>query len=496
LIDERPPTLILQSGVTLAIVDGLLLASCFFAPLVAALGAQVLFLHWERAHTVEAGVAFLAVAAGAALLRGAMTRLLPPWLRVVAFLAIAAVPLLALVATLLRSAPDPDGLIALASDRQVRLGGVAALAGLSVAACVFANRTLAVMRLARLVLMPVLLVAIVTFFRLLVSTPATAVGANAVPAGATADRPSGHVLVLLFDELSAARVYAGSEIAPQLTHLSRLGTTSRHYLNATSPGGMTLEALAGYVALRRFDDLEIDRDRLIERRRDGSRVPATLADATGLFARARAAGYRTELVGTYLPYCALLVGALDRCEDFSFYNASSIDATFSPLDAVSTNLMFLPRPFPVGYFKRLAFAEHQRRLTDRLESLASTDFDPQPTLRFVHFSLPHSPFIFTNGVFDPPPDPFADDEAAYWQQVLYVDRLLGRLLQRLEATGVSEATTIVVTSDHEWRSYSRRAQWPRVPLIVHRASQSTREIDDRPAEAEAVIAALLRPPPA
>ena len=472
--------------------DGLILAACFFAPLIAALDAQVLFLHWEVVHTAEAWLAFFAIAGLAAGLRGLISRVRPPRLQVAALLILAAPPLMALIATLLRNVPDQRFLIAQAASPAVRAAGVGMLAASAAVALVFPLRTLAVMRVGRVVLAPVLLVTIATLLRMMLGggasshTVRSAIGS--IPA------PAGHVLVLLFDELSVSRVYQGSAITARLSHLARLGATSRHYLNATSPGGMTLEALAGYVALRRFDDIEIDGDDLIERRRDGGRAPIDLARAEGLFARARAAGFRTELFGTYLPYCQLLAAQLDRCEDFSFYNASSVDASFSPLDAISTNLIFLPRQFPTGYFKRAAVAEHQRRLTDRLEALAASDFDPRPTFRFVHFNVPHSPFIFTNGVFDPPRDPLADDEEAYRQQVLYVDGMLGRILQRLDATGLTPTTTVVTTSDHEWRTYSARARWPRVPLIVHRPLQATPEIDDRPAEAEAVIGELVRSP--
>jgi hypothetical protein len=494
LIDRRAATADRRRRVAGVLFDGLILAACFFAPLIAALDAQVLFLHWEIAHTVEAWLAFLAVAGIAATLRRLISRLRPPRLRVAAFLMLAAPPLMALVATLLRSVPDQRFLIAQAASSPVRLGGVAMLAVSAAIALAFPARTLAVMRVGRVVLAPVLLVTIAALLRTSIDGTSTVTIPSTTTTGSMPSVPAGHVLVLVFDELSVSRVYEGADITDGLPHLARLGATSSHYLNATSPGGMTLEALAGYVALRRFDDIEIEGDHLIERRRDGARAPINLSHGEGLFARARAAGFRTELFGTYLPYCQLLAAQLDRCEDFSFYNASSVDAFFSPLDAISTNLIFLPRQFPTGYFKRAAVAEHQRRLTDRLEALAASDFDPPPTLRFVHYNVPHSPFIFTNGVFDPPRDPLADDEEAYRQQVLYVDRMLGRILQRLDTTGLTSSTTIVVTSDHEWRTYARRTQWPRVPLIVHRPLQTTREIDDRPAEAEAVIGGLLAPP--
>jgi hypothetical protein len=469
--------------------EGLILASCLLAPLVAALNAQAMFLQWRAIDTIEAVVALGGVALVAACLLEAAARVRSLRIRVAAILAIAAFPVAALVLTLLRSVPSRRALIFYAADPWLRVAAMVCLGAGLVAALAKPAWTHALLRAGRLVLAPVLMVTVFTFIRVSagVMSLATPAGMPVATPGAT---PPGHVLVLIFDELSFEQIYRGRDIAGDLPNLARFGSSARHYFNARSPGDMTLEALAGYVTLRRFRHIEVDDHALMDVRAD-LRREAVAFDAEGnVFARARAAGYRTELSGWYYPYCELLTRVLDRCEQYSFYNTSTVRPGLSPLDAFRTTFILLPRQFPSGFLKSWAFADHQRLLTDRLHAAATRPFDDRPTFRFVHLSVPHAPFVFTENGFDPPFDALAEDEERYRRQLVYVDGLIGGVVSQLHSSGVFDKTTVVITSDHEWRAWTGRSRWPHVPLLVHRRSQTAREDDDAPVAAEDIIGSL------
>jgi hypothetical protein len=469
--------------------DGLILASCLLAPLVAALNAQAIFLQWRALDTLEAVLALAGIAVVAALLLDAAKRLRSLRFRVVAILAIAALPIATLAVTLLRSVPSRRALIVYANTPLVRVLAMVCLAAGLIAALAKPVWTQALIRAGRVVLAPVLMVTLLTFIRASAGefSRATPAGLPVAPAGVT---PPGHVLVLMFDELSFEQIYRGRDIAADLPHLARFGSSARHYFNARSPGGMTLDALAGYVALRRFRHIEVDDHALIDVQADGRREPVAFDAEGNLFARARAAGYRTELSGWYYPYCELLTTLLDGCEQYSFYNASTVRPGLSPLNAFRTTLILLPRQFPSGFLKSWAFADHQRLLTEQLYAAATRPFDDRPTFRFVHLSVPHAPFVFTGNGFDPPLDALAEDEERYRQQLVYVDGLIGAVVGQLQASGVSDKTTVVITSDHEWRAWTGRSRWPHVPLLVHRRSQAAREDEDAPVAAEDIIGSL------
>jgi len=101
----------------------------------------------------------------------------------------------------------------------------------------------------------------------------------------------------------------------------------------------------------------------------------------------------------------------------------------------------------------------------------------EPSLWYIHFLLPHSPWTYlpSGERYDVRPAPgwgadevWAANQAAvdqYWQRHLlqlgYADRVLGRLLDRLRATGLYDRALVVVTADH---GVSFRAGQKRRPL--------------------------------
>jgi arylsulfatase A-like enzyme len=113
--------------------------------------------------------------------------------------------------------------------------------------------------------------------------------------------------------------------------------------------------------------------------------------------------------------------------------------------------------------------------------------DARGTFSWVHLIVPHAPYVFdARGAIHPL------DYRAYWadqteyrraltayrRQVGFVDRLLGRFLDRLQAEGLVEDAIVIVTSDHGFHSlhpfgrpelidgFEASAARPRVPLIV------------------------------
>jgi hypothetical protein len=102
---------------------------------------------------------------------------------------------------------------------------------------------------------------------------------------------------------------------------------------------------------------------------------------------------------------------------------------------------------------------------------------PRPALWYLHVMLPHSPWAYlpSGQRYDVrgapgwgPDEVWSGNQAAvdqYWQRHLlqlgYADRVLGRLLARLRATGLYDRAALVVTADH---GVSFRAGLKRRPL--------------------------------
>lgn len=132
----------------------------------------------------------------------------------------------------------------------------------------------------------------------------------------------------------------------------------------------------------------------------------------------------------------------------------------------------------------------------------------RPTLHFLHVVLPHSPWLyFPSGrrISGSPPEfvgmvqgRWADEVAArqaeqrHLLQVGFVDTLLGRLLDRLQATALYDSALLVVTADHgasflagepyRLATSANVADIARVPLLVKTPRQREGHVDDRNVE--------------
>jgi sulfatase-like protein len=121
------------------------------------------------------------------------------------------------------------------------------------------------------------------------------------------------------------------------------------------------------------------------------------------------------------------------------------------------------RPRRPGVLARLAGNGRPSRLHKWIHSIRDR---PRPTLWFQHALLPHEPWIYLPsgrqsrphgndpipGINRPigfhDPELTEHNEQRHLLQVGFVDREIGRLLDRLEETGTLDETLLVVTADH------------------------------------------------
>jgi hypothetical protein len=213
-----------------------------------------------------------------------------------------------------------------------------------------------------------------------------------------AARPgTGPVYVLLFDEWSLARSEApGGGFLPELRNLGRLASMGTTYTEARSPGDATLRAIPRIIYGENGEVVAGNGE--ASWRVGDSLVPATGRD--NLFRRARARGYRTELAGWYLPYAALVGKDLDGCH--AWPQVPKREGAGRLVDLLWANLRHLPDPLSRAVWRALyarAFSESWYALERRIEGEAMrlAREAPANTFAFVHFPLPHAPFIFGAG---------------------------------------------------------------------------------------------------
>jgi hypothetical protein len=459
---------------------GFALAGWFFYPLASALEGDRYYLQWQPRHSAEAAAALVALTALFAIGIFGVRRV-SGRTGAVALLLITAVPLASLVAGAIRQLPLRGVLIALWQHPVVPLG----ITGIAAA-------LITILPLARpdvfrrwfwrllMVLSPISLVVLKAFVVAGVrEPPAVALDYSSLELKATPQpttSPCTSVLVFLFDELSFSYLYDGAEIRADFPRIQRFSNTATQHRAVSSPGPETMVSLPGYLAGRRPAGIQIVGGQVLEIQPDGRLIPFDATAIDGLFARTRQLGFRNEIAGYYFAYCEMLKGLVDACRSFSFYNRATLDGRFSAANPVLTTFVLWPRQFPFGLLKNPAFARQQRGLVDETRSFARRPLPPnRPVFRFVHFSVPHLPFVFDASGYNPPWNPLhtAPDDA-YVGQLRYTDRLFGELMTDLERSGAYDESTIVLLSDHGFRFGGRERDPRHVPFIVKKAGQRER----------------------
>jgi len=474
---------------------GFALAALFLYPLAAALNDSAYYLQWQRRDLLEVLVAWLllCVVFGVAVYY--------VWPRrnrggVAALLAIAALPIASLTAGVVQQLPFDNVLIAASENRALRLLAPALVGAFIAAGVALWPAALGTsLRRLLLILSPVSLVVAEAFASSgLHAAPRVAIEHAPISGRGEARTSCSPLLAVLFDELSFAYIADGTEIRPALPALRSLSQRSTNYLAASAPARETLVSVPSYLAARRLNDVRIEGDRMLERDEEGDLVPYTAAKPDGLFATARRLGFVNEVAGYYLAYCDLLGDLVDACRSFSFYNTARVSKGFSPIHPLLTTLILWPRQLPFGLLKDPPFARLQRGLVEQTFAFASRSMEgARPIFRFVHFSIPHLPFVFDAEGYDPPFSPLrTSPDDGYVRQIGYVDRLVSRIVAQLQEQGSFDRMTFVLLSDHGFRFGGRETMPLHVPFIVKRRGQTSRIDVTEPVNGERLLRQVVQ----
>jgi hypothetical protein len=420
------------------------LTAGFFLPIAAAREIDDAMLMWTWRHSAElfASWAVLALIVTTALVR--TLRVQRTRRQATLLLMLGLLPALSLIAVTGHTIRDIYGTSAMPTWAPV--AGTLALALLVTCALWFAPGLVTRALRGMYACTAVLMVPLFSFGL----TGARDVLGSAPRAASTSAGNCGHVYVLLFDELSYDAAFAGGRSGRPA--MARLASSATVYHGAQAPAPLashsspnTLDAIPQYL---------------------NAPTSARPSDsvARGPFGLAQRAGYQTEVVGWYYPYCAVLGSLVDRCHEYSLYNVATMFGHFAPWAPTGTVFNIWPYQFPTGLLKRpVAVRVH----AGALDAIVSRAIEPpryERVFRWVHFNIPHMPWLRGNGFLSR--SAFEPSMHRYEQQVVETDRVLGKVLDAFSARGDLETSTIVLTSDHGLREEFGGRESLHVPLVV------------------------------
>ena len=294
------------------------------------------------------------------------------------------------------------------------------------------------------------------------------------------------VFLLILDGLGRDVVLNEGQIDhSRFPHFAALGADSAVFTNATSNYMNSWRSMKSFMT-----GTFLSEGSSFERRPDWSTsdgIMGVLADTGYLI------DFRSELF---------------RCQEDSFPVCSG------DLPSTSPDVHLVARDFVVEFLpKRVAQAlrdlvlavspgkaslaipfdtTHRKSLSFWAAATANLSASESPGVaHFVHLLLPHQPYEFDESGSRVRSlgaaqrfDDFSAMSAAYEEQVMLVDALLGKFISRLKTEGIYDRSTIIVTGDHGPRSlgfgekyngFGKSSEFPEelneiipaVPLIIH-----------------------------
>jgi hypothetical protein len=283
------------------------------------------------------------------------------------------------------------------------------------------------------------------------------------PSEPSGQRAANRVLWIVLDEWDQTITF---ERRPSDVALPEIDALRRQSLDATrvdTPGWRTLISLPALISgARAFDSYATDSKTLMLAFR-GRSTHTDWRKLPNVFARARERGAQTALVGWYHPYSRIFADDLTR---------SYWEPTFQ------VNALFPNQPTLGGQMRRFALfalrgvpglsslvsevSSHMAYKRVALENYANireasyvVALDPNIDFAFLHWPIPHVPGISVPGTGASGLDP----RSSYFDNLVLLDRSLGELRREMEAAGLWDRTTVLLSSDHP----ARLNLWPSQP---------------------------------
>ena len=294
---------------------------------------------------------------------------------------------------------------------------------------------------------------------------------------------------IVFDELAYKPVFEARDRSLDLPNFDRLRLQSSVYTNVT-PIGYHTNLVVPSLLLGRIvtSSTFTSKNQLLVRTADDPNWEPFDSDAS-LFGMARQHGISTAIVGWYLAYCPIFAGTATECywsnddtEDGAppSINASFADNVWFPLRIVAEQLV-APRVAvaDVAHWESLSHVATVKDMSQHaLAALASSQAD----IIYLHLPVPHPPAFWNRHSHD------YGVGGSYLDSLDYSDRLLGQMLDILQAQPRWPETTLIIQGDHSWRTriwrttpgwsdederVSHGGQWdPRPFLLIHAAGQT------------------------
>jgi hypothetical protein len=297
---------------------------------------------------------------------------------------------------------------------------------------------------------------------------------------------------ILFDELAYKPTFESRDPSLQLPNFDRLRGESTLYTEVSPIAYWTTQVVPSLQLGRVVRAVTYTSDHRYLVRTIDSPHWETFDVSASLLGMARKHGLTVSIAGWCITYCPVFAGTASECywadDDAQDRGPTSLDASFAenvwfPLRVLVEQFTTPARAWAdtANWKSEGHIASVKDMSAHALETIATSQAD----LIYVHLPVPHPPEFWNRHTRTFAPG------GSYLDSLDYSDRLLGQILNVLQAQPRWAATTLVVQGDHSWRTQlwrpvagwsaedervSHGGQWdPRPVLLIHAAGQQQLE---------------------
>jgi hypothetical protein len=329
--------------------------------------------------------------------------------------------------------------------------------------------------------------------------------ARSLPAGdrAVESVSSGHgprIVWLLFDELSYDQTFEHRYPGLAMPAFDQLRGKSFLFQDVQPAGYYTELAVLSLLLGQVVDGVKGDLDGRAVLKLSGQKGWSLLDPRATLFEDAKRNGWPSGLAGWWNPYCRILPDTLQSC----YWSTDESNGIFSTENSVLENAAA-----PIfSQMRRGSATIVEQRHRASLEAIMQQGqlliADDKIRFVFMHLPVPHPPGIYDRSTGK------LRDAGSYIDNLALADRSLDELIRTLNATASAPNTTLIVSSDHSWRTpmwrsngglsaeeeVASRGKFDARPmLMIHFAQQSSEVAVSQPFPQVAlheIIASMLR----
>ncbi|MBX7172318.1 MAG: LTA synthase family protein [Pyrinomonadaceae bacterium] len=268
------------------------------------------------------------------------------------------------------------------------------------------------------------------------------------------------VIWIIFDELDYVVPFEKKPVA--LPEFEKLKQTSFFTTNAIPPAYSTRDATISLITGKKIEKSEvIGRDDL-KLKFSNEANSIKFSETQNIFRQIKSMNGETALVGWVNPYCLLLKQDLSVCQWHSFDTVN--DYFPMPLSRIMLrNFQNAANSIPL--FSRVSDSVEARisanvedkgylaRHQEMMKATESIITNPNIDLAFIHLPFPHPPNYYNveKGDFDKFLSKNKSLKHTYLDNLILTDKVLGEIRRTLEESNLWNNSTIIVSSDHQWR---------------------------------------------